>query len=81
MIDKSVEKLKERNITINVDESVVEYIAKVGFDENYGARPLKRAVQSKIEDEISEYILDGKIKDNTNVTMKVVDDKIVISNE
>ena len=81
MIDKSVEKLKERNITINVDESVVEYIAKVGFDENYGARPLKRAVQSKIEDEIAEYILDGKIKDNTNVTMKVVDDKIVISNE
>ena len=81
MIDKSVEKLKERNITINVDESVVEYIAKVGFDENYGARPLKRAVQSKIEDEIAEYILDGKIKDNTSVTMKVVDDKIVISNE
>ena len=79
MIDESVDKLKERNIEIKVDDSVVEYIAKVGFDDIYGARPLKRAVQSKIEDEFAEQILDGKIKEGDKVTLKAEEDKVIIA--
>ena len=79
MIDESVDKLKERNIEISVDDSVVEYIAKVGFDDIYGARPLKRAVQSKIEDEFAEQILDGKIKEGDKVTLKAEEDKVIIA--
>ena len=56
---------------INSDIDAIEWCLQKG----------NTSTQSKIEDEIAEYILDGKIKDNTNVTMKVVDDKIVISNE
>ena len=44
MIDNSVSKLKERNIKIDIDDSVVEYISNVGFDDSYGARHLRRAV-------------------------------------
>ena len=79
MIDESVDKLKERNIKISVEDSIVEYIAKVGFDDVYGARPLKRAVQSKIEDEFAEQILDGKIKDGDEVVLKAQEDKVIIT--
>jgi ATP-dependent Clp protease ATP-binding subunit ClpC len=45
----------------------------------YGARPLKRAVQSKIEDEFAEQILDGKIKDGDEVVLKAQEDKVIIT--
>jgi len=78
MIDLSINKLKDKNINIEVDDSLVEYIAKVGFDDTYGARPLKRAVQSKIEDKFAEEILDGNIKDGDNIIIKVDGDNVFI---
>lgn len=78
MIDKSIKKLEDRNISIEIDDSLVEYIFKVGFDENYGARPLRRAVQSKIEDKFAEEILDGKVKNNNSYILKVENDEIII---
>jgi ATP-dependent Clp protease ATP-binding subunit ClpC len=45
---------------------VIDFISKVGYDDTYGARPLKRAIQDKIEDLISEEVLKGNIKENTN---------------
>ena len=81
LIDESIAKLKDRDITIEVDDSIVEYIASVGFDENYGARPLKRAIQSKIEDKIAEEILEGHIKDNTNIVLKVQDNNVIIESK
>ena len=79
MINECGEKLKEKNINIDVDDSIVEYIAKVGFDDVYGARPLRRAVQSNIEDKIAEEILDGNIKEGDEVLLKAEDDKVVIT--
>ncbi len=80
MINNFTEKLKDRNIEITIDESLVDYIANVGFDDVYGARPLKRAIQSKVEDKFAEEVLDGKIQDNSKVCIKVVDDKVIIEN-
>ena len=79
MVDKSIEKLKEKDIKIDVEDSIVDFIAKVGFDDNYGARPLKRAVQSKIEDKIAEEILDGNIKEGSHIILKAEEDKAIIS--
>ncbi len=81
MIDNSISKLKEKNIDIDIDDTVVEYIANVGFDDNYGARPLRRAVQSKIEDKFAEELLDGNIKDGDHIILKVEDNKVVISSK
>jgi ATP-dependent Clp protease ATP-binding subunit ClpA len=46
---------------VSYEDSVIDYIAKVGFDEQYGARPIKRAIQDKIEDLISEKILTNEV--------------------
>jgi ATP-dependent Clp protease ATP-binding subunit ClpC len=55
------------NIHIELSEIAMDFIAKEGFDEVYGARPLKRAIQQKIEDQLAEHILDGRIKEGDKV--------------
>jgi ATP-dependent Clp protease ATP-binding subunit ClpC len=56
-IDKLIKRLDSMKYKISYENSVIDLIAKVGFDEQYGARPIKRAIQDKIEDLISEKIL------------------------
>ena len=53
----------------------------MGFDETFGARPIKRAIQDKIEDLISEKILMMEIQENEEYVLSVVNDEIVISNK
>jgi ATP-dependent Clp protease ATP-binding subunit ClpC len=65
-IKKLFSRLTDMNYKINYDQSVIDFISKVGYDDTYGARPLKRAIQDKIEDLISEEVLKGNIKENTN---------------
>jgi len=57
------------NYNITFDETVLNLISKVGFDETYGARPIKRAIQDKIEDFISEEIIKGNIIENGNYSL------------
>lgn len=61
----------QMNISLKVRDSVKELIAKEGFDPKYGARPLKRAIQGKIEDAMAEEILEGKIKEGDEVTLGI----------
>ncbi len=65
-------------IVVMMTPEAEAYIAEEGFDEAYGARPLKRAIQSKIEDRLAEEILDGKIKEGDKVTVHVKEQEIVI---
>lgn len=60
----------EMGIELDFDETAVEKIADEGFDPVYGARPLKRAIQSQIEDKLSEEMLEGKIKAGEKHTCK-----------
>ncbi len=69
--------MKKQNIDVEVDESAKDLIAKKGIDDTYGARPLKRAIQSMIEDKIAESILDGKVKSKAEISTK--DDEIIIN--
>ncbi len=78
MLNQVEKRLKEQNMNVEFDESVKEYIAKKGIDTNYGARPLKRTIQSSVEDKIAEAILDGKIVPNKKAKMTVKDDEIKI---
>ena len=61
-IDRLMTRLSDRKYNVTYNPKLVEFISKVGFDEVYGARPIKRAIQDKIEDFISEMVLTGKIK-------------------
>ena len=78
MLDEFIKRLEKKNIKVDVSDDVIKYISKVGFDDTYGARPLRRAIQSKIEDKFAEEMLDGNIKENSNVKIDLKDDKIVI---
>ena len=68
--------LKSQNIELEVDDAAKDLVAKKGTAQAYGARPLKRAIQTMIEDKIAEAMLDGKVKGKVKVSAK--DDEIVI---
>lgn len=78
MLDEFIKRLEKKNIKVDVSDDVIKYISKVGFDDTYGARPLRRAIQSKIEDKFAEEMLDGNIKEDSNVKIDLNDDKIII---
>jgi ATP-dependent Clp protease ATP-binding subunit ClpB len=61
---------------ISYDESVIDYLSDVGYDSEYGARPLKRAIQEMIEDFISEGIISKDILVNKKYTLTVDDKKV-----
>lgn len=79
MIATTLKRLSENNITASVSEAVENYIVEKGYDEEYGARPLKRAVQRYIEDALSEAIISGKIAVGDNVSIDMVDGEVVVS--
>jgi ATP-dependent Clp protease ATP-binding subunit ClpC len=76
MVQKVVKLMKAQNVDLTVDDKAKELVAKSGVDDNYGARPLRRAIQTMIEDKVAEAILDGKVKNKITVTAK--DDQIVV---
>ena len=77
-LDKLFTRLTNLKYQISYDETILELISEVGFDETYGARPIKRAIQDKIEDFISEEVLKGNILEGVDYTMTVVDKEIKI---
>jgi ATP-dependent Clp protease ATP-binding subunit ClpC len=76
MLEGLKKRLEQNDITLTVDESAVKLLAKEGFDPVYGARPLRRAITSKIEDLFAGEMLDGKISRGDSVTVKAVEDEI-----
>ena len=78
LLSNLAKRLKTLEIEAAFDESVVKAVAKAGFDPVYGARPLKRAIQSNVEDMISEYLLDERIKKGSKITVSYRDDKYSI---
>lgn len=76
---KLITRLSEMKYKFTYDQSIVEHISKVGYDEQYGARPLKRAIQDEIEDLISEEVLKGSVKENSKYKLTIKDDKVSIT--
>lgn len=70
MLKSLNKRLAEMNIKAEFTDEAVSAIADAGFDKVYGARPLRRAIQTKIEDPLSELILENKIKDTCTVDFK-----------
>ena len=75
ILSKRLSKLKYNFV---IDESVIDLISEVGFDELYGARPLKRAIQDKIEDYISEEILNGNVLENVEYKILSIEKDVKI---
>lgn len=75
-LDKLSSRLVGLNYNITFDESILELISEVGFDETYGARPIKRAIQDKLEDFVSEEIIKGNVVENTPYSLVSVDKEV-----
>lgn len=67
---------KQMDITIILEDSAKNYIVEKGYDEKYGARPLRRALQSKVEDRLAEEILDGKVKKGDTVIISYENEEL-----
>jgi ATP-dependent Clp protease ATP-binding subunit ClpC len=72
-------RLDKMNIKISFTDNAISEIADKGFDENYGARPLRRAIQNEIEDPLSEQMLEGKVKDGAVVTCDFADGQFIFT--
>lgn len=79
-INKLKYRLKEIGYTLKISKSSIEFIAKVGYDPSMGARPINRAIQRYIEDEITDEILNGNIPEGgiINITLNKNKDKLLI---
>jgi ATP-dependent Clp protease ATP-binding subunit ClpC len=77
-LKKLMTRLGEMKYTVTYNDEVVKYLAKIGFDEVYGARPLKRAIQDKIEDLLSEEVLTGKMVEGKSYQIKMDGEEIKI---
>lgn len=75
MLDNLKERLKALEIEVDFTDEAITEIANAGYDESYGARPLRRAITSKIEDELSERILDGTVSKDKKITCDFKDGK------
>ncbi|MFA6741757.1 MAG: AAA family ATPase [Arcobacteraceae bacterium] len=71
-------KVEEKDINISLTKNAKEYIAKIGFDPVYGARPLKRAIYEIVEDKLADLILEDKIGEGSNIEFDVVNNEVIV---
>ncbi len=75
-LDKTIKRAKEIGFDINVDDKLKNHLIEVGYDQEYGARPLKRAIQKWIDDYVTEHIIERNLKEGSvlNLTYDEVND-------
>jgi len=78
-LDKLINRLEKINYHVTYSEEVIDFLSEAGFDETYGARPLKRAIQDKIEDYISEEVLNGNMPEGKSYVINVEEKNIKIT--
>ena len=79
LFDNIKKKLEERDIKISLTSNAKEYIAKIGFDPVYGARPLKRAIYEIVEDKLADLILEDKIAEGSSIEFDVVNNEVIVN--
>jgi ATP-dependent Clp protease ATP-binding subunit ClpC len=75
---KLMKRLGELKLVFKFDDKLVAHISKVGFDDTYGARPIKRAIQDQVEDLISEEVLNGNVVEGKQYSLSVKSEKVII---
>jgi ATP-dependent Clp protease ATP-binding subunit ClpC len=75
-----VEQLKTKGVTLELTDAALDWIGEKGYDPLFGARPLRRVIQSEIEDRLSEAVLEDRFKEGDKVKVDVQNDEIVLEN-
>ena len=79
MLEQFAKRLEKNDIEVQVTDSVKDLIVKKGYDTVYGARPLRRSIQSMIEDRIAEEMLEGNVKNGDKVLLDAKQDEIAVT--
>ena len=79
MLKTVADRMETMDIHLDASDEAVKELAKEGFDPKYGARPLRRAIQSKVEDAVAEKMLDGTLKTGDTAKLAVEDNKLVVT--
>ncbi|WP_143461818.1 ATP-dependent Clp protease ATP-binding subunit [Levilactobacillus enshiensis] len=79
MAKQIVDRVAEQDIKLKITPAAIDVVAKAGFDPEYGARPIRRALQTQVEDKLSEELLNGEVKTNDQVTIGATQGKITIN--
>ncbi len=79
MIKEVAEEVSEKGMTMEVSDEVKEFLLKEGYDEKYGARPLRRTIQKYIEDEIAEKYLLKRFTEGSHIKIDLEEDKVIVS--
>ena len=81
MLAVTGKRMAQQGITLAMDDDAVEALAKDGFDPQYGARPLRRAIQNQVEDAVAEQMLEGQLKSGDTARICLRDGKVVIAKD
>ena len=81
MLAVTGKRMAQQGITLAMDDDAVEALAKDGFDPQYGARPLRRAIQNQVEDVVAEQMLEGQLKSGDTARICLRDGKVVIAKD
>jgi len=73
-----IQKMLKKKIRLTASKEVIEWITDMGYDPQYGARPVKRVIQKAVLNELSRQLLSGEIEKNANLVLDVFDNKIVL---
>ena len=73
-------RLETRNITLKISEQVKDFLANIGYDSNFGARPLKRTIQKEIQDKLAMELLNGSFKNGDTIEAKMEKDQVIFTN-
>jgi len=74
------EQLKEMDITLEASPEALDWLGQLGYDPQFGARPLKRVIQKRVLNELSKEILAGKVSKDSKIKLDVFDNKFVFLN-
>ncbi len=77
-LDKVAKRLEEHEITLTATPEALEMLADLGYDPEMGARPLRRVIQQKVEDRLSDALLSGEFEDGDSILVDLVDDEIML---
>ncbi|MDO4810698.1 MAG: ATP-dependent Clp protease ATP-binding subunit [Eubacteriales bacterium] len=78
MLEVTGARMAQQGITLEADDDAVAVLARDGFDAQYGARPLRRAIQNTVEDAVAELMLEGKLQQGDTVHVRLTDGKVTI---
>jgi ATP-dependent Clp protease ATP-binding subunit ClpB len=78
--EKVVKRLSGNDVKIEITENAIEWLAEMGYDPHFGARPVKRVLQKYLLNELSKKILSGKVQKDVPITIDISENQLVFRN-